>query len=82
VIPEAGHDRSPVSRSERQVRPGVRQTWPRAPGPEHLVQSTCQFNTAHRPGGLFAAASVLLQALSWATVTLIVTGYTGIIRRT
>jgi hypothetical protein len=48
----------------------------------NVTQGSCQFTTAHRPGGLFAIAGIVLQALSWATTTLIVTGYTGIIRRT
>lgn len=51
------------------------------------MQGSCQFTTAQRPGGWFAIGGVLSQALSWATTTLIVTGYTGIririrIRRT
>jgi hypothetical protein len=44
------------------------------------VQQRCQLDPAGT-GGLVVAASWLLQALSWAFVTLFVAGFTGLVRR-
>jgi hypothetical protein len=47
----------------------------------NVTEGNCQITTSHRPGGWFAAAGFSLQAASWATATLVVAGYAGIIRR-
>jgi hypothetical protein len=48
----------------------------------NVTEGNCQINTAHTRGGAYAAAGVTLQTLSWATATLVVAGYTGLIRKT
>jgi hypothetical protein len=44
------------------------------------VGGNCQLNTSSSIGGTYAAAGLLLQAMSWATATLTLAGFTGLIR--
>jgi hypothetical protein len=46
------------------------------------IQSRCDFDTASRRGQAVTVASWVLQALVWALATLVVAGYSGLIRKT
>jgi hypothetical protein len=48
----------------------------------NVTEGNCQINTSHPTGGAYAAGGFGLQTLSWATATLVVAGYTGLIRKT
>jgi hypothetical protein len=45
------------------------------------IRDRCDLDTATRAGQLFTAAIWLLQAIVWALATLVVAGYTGLVRK-
>ena len=46
------------------------------------TRGRCDLDSTSRPGQWFTAASWILLSLSWAAATLVVAGYTGVVRRT
>jgi len=46
------------------------------------TRARCDLDSTSRPGQWFTAASWILLSLSWAAATLVVAGYTGVVRRT
>jgi hypothetical protein len=48
----------------------------------NVTEGECQIDADHTTGSVYSLAGVALQALSWATATFTVAGFTNLIRRT
>ncbi len=46
------------------------------------TRARCDLDSTSRPGQWFTVGSWILLVLSWAAATLVVAGYTGVVRRT